>query len=210
MAAPAQAAVVSIFLLLAAGSTDCNAEHGGAKLKENSRALGRGGAVAQNGVGTANPWTFGSGVLSALMSMRGGKKGTPSQGKHHNHKNHVLCRRCGKRSLHASKKKCASCGFPDRKMRRYNWGEKAKRRRTEGSGRMRYLKKFRESVRKAEFAPPQRTTPQIVHDFNSVMNFARTIPEAKPYLEEVTITPTHLFLTLGVAISFRSLTVVPS
>ncbi|GIZ38113.1 hypothetical protein CBER1_03618 [Cercospora berteroae] len=42
-------------------------------------------------------------------------KGTSSFGKRHN-KSHVLCRRCD------------------------NWGEKAKRRKTTGSGRMRSLK----------------------------------------------------------------------
>nr|OQO32638.1 hypothetical protein B0A51_00016 [Rachicladosporium sp. CCFEE 5018] len=42
-------------------------------------------------------------------------KGTSSFGKRHN-KTHVLCRRCD------------------------NWGEKAKRRKTTGSGRMRTLK----------------------------------------------------------------------
>ncbi|RII23453.1 hypothetical protein CUC08_Gglean012275 [Alternaria sp. MG1] len=42
-------------------------------------------------------------------------KGTSSFGKRHN-KTHTLCRRC------------------------VNWGEKAKRRKTTGTGRMRYLK----------------------------------------------------------------------
>lgn len=35
---------------------------------------------------------------------------------------------------------CASCGYPAAKMRSYNWGQKAKRRRTTGTGRMKYLK----------------------------------------------------------------------
>ncbi|KAK0661548.1 60S ribosomal protein L37-A [Lasiodiplodia hormozganensis] len=48
--------------------------------------------------------------------------------------------RCGRRSLHVQKHTCASCGYPAAKTRSYNWGEKAKRRHTTGSGRMRYLK----------------------------------------------------------------------
>ncbi|KAF2752053.1 hypothetical protein M011DRAFT_473331 [Sporormia fimetaria CBS 119925] len=46
----------------------------------------------------------------------------------------------GRRSLHIQKHTCASCGYPAAKTRKFNWGEKAKRRKTTGSGRMRYLK----------------------------------------------------------------------
>ncbi|KAH7057307.1 hypothetical protein B0J12DRAFT_409356 [Macrophomina phaseolina] len=66
-------------------------------------------------------------------------KGTSSFGKRHN-KTHTLCRRCGRRSLHIQKHTCASCGYPAAKTRSFNWGEKAKRRHTTGTGRMRYLK----------------------------------------------------------------------
>ncbi|KAL6949669.1 60S ribosomal protein L37 [Hanseniaspora uvarum] len=66
-------------------------------------------------------------------------KGTPSFGKKHN-KTHTLCNRCGTRAFHIQKKTCASCGYPAAKMRSYNWGAKAQRRRTTGTGRMRYLK----------------------------------------------------------------------
>ncbi|KAH6877957.1 ribosomal protein L37e-domain-containing protein [Alternaria rosae] len=66
-------------------------------------------------------------------------KGTSSFGKRHN-KTHTLCRRCGQRSLHIQKHTCASCGYPAAKTRKFNWGEKAKRRKTTGTGRMRYLK----------------------------------------------------------------------
>ncbi|CAJ0872599.1 3084_t:CDS:2, partial [Entrophospora sp. SA101] len=38
------------------------------------------------------------------------------------------------------KKTCAQCGYPAAKTRNYNWSEKAKRRKTTGTGRMRYLK----------------------------------------------------------------------
>ncbi|KAL5353436.1 60S ribosomal protein L37B [Pseudogymnoascus australis] len=46
----------------------------------------------------------------------------------------------GRRSLHVQKHTCSSCGYPAAKIRGYNWSEKAKRRKTTGSGRMRYLK----------------------------------------------------------------------
>ncbi|PBP24026.1 60S ribosomal protein L37, partial [Diplocarpon rosae] len=45
-----------------------------------------------------------------------------------------------RRSLHIQKHTCSSCGYPAAKIRQYNWGEKAKRRKTTGTGRMRYLK----------------------------------------------------------------------
>ena len=35
---------------------------------------------------------------------------------------------------------CAQCGYPRAKLRSYEWGQKAKRRMTTGTGRMRYLK----------------------------------------------------------------------
>merc|ERR1711976_186805 len=66
-------------------------------------------------------------------------KGTPSFGKRHN-KSHTLCVRCGNRSFHIQKKTCASCGYPAAKMRRFNWSTKAKRRRTQGTGRERFVK----------------------------------------------------------------------
>ena len=66
-------------------------------------------------------------------------KGTTSFGKRTS-KSHTTCRRCGRRSFHIQKGVCSSCGYPAKKMRRYNWGAKAKRRRTDGTGRMKYLK----------------------------------------------------------------------
>nr|ODN93236.1 60S ribosomal protein L37-B [Cryptococcus depauperatus CBS 7841] len=35
---------------------------------------------------------------------------------------------------------CAQCGYPAAKLRSFNWGEKAKRRKTTGTGRMAHLK----------------------------------------------------------------------
>ncbi len=55
-------------------------------------------------------------------------------------KTHTVCRRCNARAFHRQKKVCASCGYPAAKIRSYEWGQKAKRRKTTGTGRMRYLK----------------------------------------------------------------------
>ncbi|RKP19552.1 ribosomal protein L22 [Rozella allomycis CSF55] len=66
-------------------------------------------------------------------------KGTTSFGKRHT-KSHGLCPRCGRRSFHYQKKTCAQCAYPSAKLRNYNWGAKAQRRKTTGTGRMRYLK----------------------------------------------------------------------
>ncbi|KAI9757371.1 MAG: hypothetical protein M4579_003485 [Chaenotheca gracillima] len=52
----------------------------------------------------------------------------------------ILFNISGRRSLHIQKHTCSSCGYPSAKIRKYNWSEKAKRRKTTGSGRMRYLK----------------------------------------------------------------------
>ena len=55
-------------------------------------------------------------------------KGTPSMGKRIGTK-HVRCRRCGKRSYHLSKKKCAHCGFGvSSKIKKYSWKTKGWRR----------------------------------------------------------------------------------
>ncbi len=66
-------------------------------------------------------------------------KGTTSFGKRHT-KTHTACRRCGKVSFHRQKKQCASCAYPEAKIRHFEWGQKAKRRRTTGTGRTQHLK----------------------------------------------------------------------
>ncbi|KAF0852792.1 60S large subunit ribosomal protein eL37 (rpL37) [Andalucia godoyi] len=85
-------------------------------------------------------------------------KGTTSFGKRHV-KTHVLCIRCNRRSFHAQKKTCAACGYPAAKIRSYNWSDKAKRRKTTGSGRMRYLKtvtqKFKNGFRTGSVTAPK-------------------------------------------------------
>ncbi len=69
--------------------------------------------------------------------------------------------RCGRISFHKQKKECGSCGFPAAKMRRFNWSNKAKRRRTEGTGRMRHMKivarRFRNGFREGTLAKPRTT-----------------------------------------------------
>lgn len=58
-------------------------------------------------------------------------KGTQSFGKRHN-KSHTLCRRCGISSYHIQKKRCAACGYPAARIRKFNWSKKAQGRRTTG------------------------------------------------------------------------------
>ncbi len=48
-------------------------------------------------------------------------KGTTSMGGFTKKKTHIRCRKCGKNALHKRKGRCASCGFPDAKIRKYNW-----------------------------------------------------------------------------------------
>merc|ERR1719483_1805418 len=88
-------------------------------------------------------------------------KGTASRGPKHN-KTHTLCRRCGRRSFHIQKKSCGYCGYPAKKMRKFNWSMKAKRRRGNGTGRMRYLKtikrKEKNGFRSGTHAKSQKTT----------------------------------------------------
>ena len=69
---------------------------------------------------------------------------------------------------------CAQCGYPSAKLRSYEWGQKAKRRKTTGTGRMRYLKtvsrRFKNGFRcvhsspcpspASSFLPPGRTPVQ--------------------------------------------------
>lgn len=73
-------------------------------------------------------------------------KGTSSFGKRHN-KTHTLCVRCHRSGYHIQKKRCSACGYPSAKKRRYNWSEKAIRRKTTGTGRMRHLRLVRRRFR---------------------------------------------------------------
>ncbi|VDM02420.1 unnamed protein product [Schistocephalus solidus] len=73
-------------------------------------------------------------------------KGTTSFGKRHN-KTHTQCRRCGRKSFHNQKKVCSACGYPCARLRKYNWSEKALRRKTTGTGRCLHLKKVHRRFR---------------------------------------------------------------
>ena len=87
-------------------------------------------------------------------------KGTQSFGKRASNKTHTACRRCGKTSFHRQKKSCSSCAYPQAKIRHFEWAQKAKRRRTTGTGRMRSLKdmprKFKNGFREGTKAKPSK------------------------------------------------------
>ncbi|MED6164181.1 hypothetical protein PIB30_087176 [Stylosanthes scabra] len=86
-------------------------------------------------------------------------KGTGSFGKRRN-KTHTLCVRCGRRSFHLQKSRCAACAFPAAHKRKYNWSVKAIRRKTTGTGRMRYPRhvprRFKSSFRKGTETTPRK------------------------------------------------------
>mmetsp|Transcript_12387 Transcript_12387/g.39195 ORF Transcript_12387/g.39195 Transcript_12387/m.39195 type:complete len:93 (-) Transcript_12387:17-295(-) len=89
-------------------------------------------------------------------------KGTQAFGKRTS-KTHVICRRCGRSSYHVQKAQCASCSYPCKKMRRYQWSQKALRRRTEGTGRMSHLKsmprRFKNGFREGTKAKSLKASP---------------------------------------------------
>merc|ERR1712060_495427 len=64
-------------------------------------------------------------MLNVVPRLVGGGDGTPAMGKRHK-KTHGLCPRCGKRSYHIQKHRCAACGFPAPKIRSYEWSKKVK------------------------------------------------------------------------------------
>lgn len=86
-------------------------------------------------------------------------KGTSSMGKHNSH-SHGLCIRCNARAFHLQKKRCGRCGYPAKKTRKYNWGQKAIRRKTTGTGRTRHLKhmarRFKNGFREGTVAPARK------------------------------------------------------
>lgn len=54
-----------------------------------------------------------------------GGTGTTAFGRKSGKKTHIACRRCGYRSYHPSKKRCAQCGFgASARLRKYNWSNK--------------------------------------------------------------------------------------
>ncbi|ELW62320.1 60S ribosomal protein L37 [Tupaia chinensis] len=81
---------------------------------------------------------------------------TSSLGKCHN-KMHMLCRCCGSQAYNLQKSTYSKCGYPAKRKKKYNWGAKAKRRKTTGTGRMRHLKivyrRFRHGFREGTPKP---------------------------------------------------------
>ena len=53
-------------------------------------------------------------------------KGTTSMGKFTRKKTHIKCRRCGHNSFHKRGMRCAKCGYPDARLRKYQTGSNAK------------------------------------------------------------------------------------
>merc|ERR1712176_630552 len=98
-------------------------------------------------------------TLFVVPRLPGGGDGTPAMGKRHK-KTHGLCPRCGKRSYHMQKKRCAACGYPAAKIRSYEWSKKAKRRRAPGTGRFAYKKtlgrRFKNGFREGTTPPARR------------------------------------------------------
>ncbi|RID63108.1 hypothetical protein BRARA_E02134, partial [Brassica rapa] len=64
--------------------------------------------------------------------------------------------RCGRRSFHIQKSRCSTCAYS---RETYNWSVKTIRRKTTGTGRMRYLRnvprRFKTSFREGTEAKPR-------------------------------------------------------
>ncbi|XP_052027386.1 60S ribosomal protein L37-like [Apodemus sylvaticus] len=99
-------------------------------------------------------------------------KGMSSFGKCRN-RTHTLCHHCGSRAYHLQKSTCDKCGSPAKRMRKYNWSAKAKRRNTTGAwlnttgtgGWMRHLKivcrRFRHEFREGTMPKPKRAAVAV-------------------------------------------------
>ncbi|MBS3143104.1 50S ribosomal protein L37e [Candidatus Woesearchaeota archaeon] len=52
-------------------------------------------------------------------------KGTASMGVKSGKKNHIYCRRCGRKTYHLTRKRCSSCGYgKSARIRAYTWAKK--------------------------------------------------------------------------------------
>ncbi|KAJ4458858.1 putative 60S ribosomal protein L37 [Paratrimastix pyriformis] len=87
-------------------------------------------------------------------------KGTQSFGLRHT-KTHIICPRCGHRAFHCQDKICASCAYPQARLRKFGWSVKANRRRTTGTGRMRHLKLVQRRF-KNQFTEGHVAHPKVV------------------------------------------------
>merc|ERR1719326_2566519 len=98
-----------------------------------------------------------SGQSSCQFATMG--DGTPAMGKRHK-KTHGLCVRCNARAFHLQNKKCGRCGYPSKRIRKYNWSNKAKRRKTTGTGRCRHLRtlprRFKNNFREGLTPAPRK------------------------------------------------------
>ncbi|KAH9620856.1 hypothetical protein KSS87_017851 [Heliosperma pusillum] len=67
---------------------------------------------------------------------------------------------CLKSHFHLQKSRCSACAFPAARTRKYNWSVKAIRRKTTGTGRMRYLRnvprRFKTGFREGTQAAPRK------------------------------------------------------
>ncbi|KAL9666772.1 hypothetical protein QQ045_001112 [Rhodiola kirilowii] len=85
-------------------------------------------------------------------------KGTGSFEKRWN-ETHTLCVRCGRRSFHLQKSRCSASAYPAARTRKYNWSANAIRRKTTGTGRMRYMRtvprRFKSGFREGTQATPR-------------------------------------------------------
>mmetsp|Transcript_33419 Transcript_33419/g.78131 ORF Transcript_33419/g.78131 Transcript_33419/m.78131 type:complete len:163 (+) Transcript_33419:95-583(+) len=140
----ASSSASAAWLLASVGSAEATLSYGGYILSEEQSLSDAG---VQDGA-----------TLFVCQALNGGGDGTPAMGKRHK-KTHMLCARCGKRSFHVQKKRCASCGYPDKKMRGYRWSIKSNRRRAPGTGRMKHLRhmprRFKNGFREGT-TPPAR------------------------------------------------------
>ncbi|KAK0588738.1 hypothetical protein LWI29_004851 [Acer saccharum] len=68
--------------------------------------------------------------------------------------------RCSRRSFHLQKSRCSACAYPAALKRTYNWSVKAIRRKTTGTGRMKYLRnvpcRFKSGFRECTKAAPRK------------------------------------------------------
>ncbi|ASJ00374.1 50S ribosomal protein L37e [Thermococcus gorgonarius] len=56
--------------------------------------------------------------------------GTAPKGKRNRTPTHIRCRRCGRKAFNVKKGYCAACGFGrSRRMRKYSWSHKWKKKR---------------------------------------------------------------------------------
>jgi large subunit ribosomal protein L37e len=55
-------------------------------------------------------------------------KGTPAFGLNNKGATHKMCRRCGSRSYHRTKRECSACGYgASPKLRKYKWQNRTKK-----------------------------------------------------------------------------------